>query len=102
LSARGNPRHVAENNIVYLRHGALDKLQPAHPALMRQYRVEFGAERVEIPKEIVEQLFVEDGATRYEDWEKNWQRRKQIELIKTKIQRAPRKFARVVAGVLGR
>ena len=41
LSARGNPRHPAENNIVYLRHGALDKLQPAHPALMRQYRVEF-------------------------------------------------------------
>jgi hypothetical protein len=102
LSARGNPRHPAENNIVYLRHGALDKIQPADPALMREYRVEFGAETVNVPQAMMEKLFSGNETARGDAWDEVWMRQKQIEWIKTKIQRAPRKLARVVAGVLGR
>ena len=102
LSAQVNPRHAAENNIVYLRHGALDKLQPARPALMRQYRVEFGSTHVDIPQEIAEKLFADDGTASDDYWDENWMRQKQVEFIKTKIKRAPRKLARVVAGAFGR
>lgn len=101
LSARGNPRHVAENNIVYLRHGALDKLQPVAPALMRQYQVGFGSEPVNLPQETLDKLFLEDGTLKSDYWDEGWMRQKQIEFIKTKIKRVPRKIARVVGRMLG-
>jgi hypothetical protein len=102
LSARGNPRHPAENNIVYLRHGALDKIQPVDPALMRQYRIEFGSEPVNVPPELMDKLFNGNDDARADKWDEAWMRQKQIEFIKTKIKRAPRKLAHMVAGVMGR
>jgi len=40
LTGRGNPIHVAENNVVYLRNGVLDKLQDIDEKLMQGYSVD--------------------------------------------------------------
>jgi hypothetical protein len=40
LSDGRSSRHPAENNLVYLKCGAFEKIRPCEPALMRQYRLE--------------------------------------------------------------
>ena len=37
LSAGGRPRHTAENNVVYIRHQAQDKITPVSPELIKEY-----------------------------------------------------------------
>jgi GT2 family glycosyltransferase len=39
LSHDSMERHLAENNVVYLRYGASDKVRPVRESLMAQYRV---------------------------------------------------------------
>lgn len=39
LTGRSDPIHVAENNVIYLRHGAFDKLQTVDETLMQKYSI---------------------------------------------------------------
>lgn len=57
LSGGGNPRQVAENNVVYLRSGAFDKLEPVSPQLMQQYRVDLPWRTYDLPAAVRERVF---------------------------------------------
>ena len=39
LTGRSDPIHVAENNVIYLRHGASDKLQTVDETMIQKYSI---------------------------------------------------------------
>jgi hypothetical protein len=73
LSAVANPRQLAENNIVYLRQGADDLIEPVPPALMREYRVDYPGVDVQLAAELRERVFGHKGDGSAFD-ERQWRR----------------------------
>ena len=57
LSGGANPRQLAENNIVYLRSGAFDKLEPVDPQLMREYQVDLPWRKYDVPDAVRKRVF---------------------------------------------
>jgi glycosyltransferase involved in cell wall biosynthesis len=96
LTARGNPRHTAENNIVYMRHGVLDKIEPVDDVLMKQYQVDFKIEHSS-NEDITKPLVSIYTATNDADlWDRKWEQQQQILRAIQRIKRIPQKIKRVI------
>jgi len=61
LSSSGHPLHACENNVVFLRHGILDRVAPAPRSLMRKYSLEYPGVQVAADASTVARVFGSPG-----------------------------------------
>jgi hypothetical protein len=77
LSDVGNPLQRVEENVIHLRRGAWENLNPVDPDLMRTCWERWGCQEA-LPPEIEEQLWGEGAYDRWQRWlrEQLWRRRR--------------------------
>ncbi|MBN2304805.1 MAG: hypothetical protein JXQ72_10030 [Anaerolineae bacterium] len=84
LSDSGDPRQGVEENVIHLRRGAWDRIEPAQPDLMRDCWLTWGRQESDPPPEIQDQLWGPGADERWQTWQRDQrtrQRRKRVERL---------------------